>query len=45
MIYNISKLVKRVMYMNYQNKLEKLLEKHNGTILSADIDENKIPRK
>ena len=44
MIYNISKLVKRVMYMNYQDKLEKLVEKHNGTILSADIDENKIPR-
>ena len=44
MIYNISKLVKRVMYMNYQDKLEKLVEKHNGTILSSDIDENKIPR-
>ena len=30
--------------MNYLEKLEKLVQKHHGTILSADLDKNQIPR-
>ena len=30
--------------MNYRAELEELVQKYNGTILSADIDKNKIPR-
>jgi predicted transcriptional regulator of viral defense system len=30
--------------MNYLEKLEELVQKHHGTILSADLDKNQIPR-
>lgn len=30
--------------MNYLGKLKKLIEKQHGTILSADLDRNEIPR-
>lgn len=30
--------------MNYLEKLKKLIEKQHGTILSADLDRNEIPR-
>ena len=30
--------------MNYRAELEELVQKQHGTILSADIDKNKIPR-
>ncbi|MDC7230682.1 MAG: abortive phage infection protein [Sphaerochaetaceae bacterium] len=30
--------------MNYLEKLEELIQKHYGTILSADLDKNQIPR-
>lgn len=30
--------------MNHLEKLENLIQKHHGTILSADLDKNKIPR-
>src|SRR6056297_1791772 len=32
------------MYMNYEDKIEKIIEKQNGTILSSDLDEYDIPR-
>jgi predicted transcriptional regulator of viral defense system len=30
--------------MNYLEKLEELIQKHHGTVLSADLDKNQIPR-
>jgi len=30
--------------MNYLKKIEELIEQHNGTILSADLDKHGIPR-
>jgi len=30
--------------MNHKKRLEKLIQKHHGTILSSDLDEYKIPR-
>lgn len=44
MEYNISIFVKKVMIMDYQQRIEKLIEKHNGTLLSSDIDRYQIPR-
>ncbi len=32
------------MLMNYLEKLEELIQKHHGTVLSADLDKNQIPR-
>jgi len=32
------------MTMNYMERLEELIQKHNGTILSADLDMHGIPR-
>ena len=44
MNYNISTFVKVVMMMNYLKKLEKLIQKQHGTVLSADLDLYEIPR-
>ena len=44
MEYDISIIVVEVMMMNYQKKLEKLIEMQHGTVLSADLDLNEIPR-
>jgi predicted transcriptional regulator of viral defense system len=30
--------------MNYLEKLDELIQKHHGTVLSADLDKNQIPR-
>lgn len=44
MNYNISTFVKVVMMMNYLKKLEELIQKQHGTVLSADLDLYEIPR-
>ena len=44
MNYNISTFVKVVMMMNYLKKLEELIQKQHGIVLSADLDLYEIPR-
>ena len=44
MDYNISIFVKRGDNVNYLEKLEKLIQKQHGTVLSADLDLYEIPR-
>lgn len=30
--------------MNYYKRIEKIINEQNGTLLSSDLDKNKIPR-